>query len=69
MTTISFNNFSAASYTVAPRSPRTSFAAQLARMQAAQENATHLNAVFGVAVRAAAAAVPVLALGYLFVFV
>ncbi len=69
MTTISFNDATALSFTVAPRSPRASFAARLAKLQAAHDNSTHLNAIFGVAVRAAAAAVPVLAMGYLFVFV
>jgi hypothetical protein len=69
MTTLSYNDFSDVRYVAANRSPRKSFAARLAALQAAQEQSPHLNAVFGAAVRVAAAAVPVCVLAYLFVFV
>ena len=67
MTTISMNaNF--ATY-AADRSPRKSFAAQLAELQARQEQAPHLSAVVGAASRLALAAIPFGALAYLFVYV
>ena len=69
MTTLSFSNTAATTYFAANRSPRQSFAARLAAMQARQEQAPHLTAVFGVAARMALAAMPVGALAWLFVFV
>ena len=65
MTTISFNHNAA--YFAAPKAPRVSFAARLAALQASHEQAPHLNAVFGVAARGAAALVPFAALAWVFV--
>ena len=69
MTTISFTSGDSHTYFAANRSPRQSFAARLAALQASQQPATHLKDVFGVAARFALAAVPVSALAWLFVFV
>jgi hypothetical protein len=66
MTTMTFNDVA---FNVATRAPRTSFAARLAALQARQEQAPHLTSVFGVAARAALAAIPFGALACLFVFV
>ena len=68
MTTMSFNAASGHGYFAADRSPRQSFAARLAALQARQEHAPHLSAVVGVAARLALAAVPAGALAWLFVF-
>ena len=68
MTTMSFNA-DGYTYFAANRSPRQSFAARLAALQARQEQAPHLSAVFGVAARLALAAAPVGVLAWLFVFV
>ncbi len=67
MTTISFNH--SAAYFSAPKAPRISFAATLAALQARQEQAPHLTAVFGVATRAALALVPFVTLAWVFVTV
>jgi len=67
VTTTSFNHAAANFYD--PRAPRMSFAARLAALQAAQDHSPHLTTLFGAAARAAAAAIPVCALAYLFVFV
>ena len=69
MTTISFTNSANHTFFAADYSPRQSFAARLAALQARQEHAPHLTAVFGVAARVALAAVPVGAMAWLFVFV
>ncbi len=69
MTTISFSNTTARTYFAANGSPRQSFAARLALLQARQEQAPHLKDVFGAAARVALAAVPVGAMAWLFVFV
>ena len=69
MTTMSFTNTDGLTYFAAHRSPRQSFAARLATLQARQEQAPHLKDVFGVAARFALAAVPVGAMAWLFVFV
>ncbi len=68
MTTMSFDTTGFTTF-AANRSPRQSFAARLAVLQARQEQAPHLTAVFGVAARFALAAVPAGALAWLFVFV
>ena len=68
MTTISMNAHSFASY-AADRSPRKSFAAHLAQLQARHEQSPHLSAVAGAASRLALAAVPFGGLVYLFVYV
>ena len=67
MTTMTASGFGFTSFTGANRSPRLSFAARLASLQARQEQAPHLSAVFGVAVRGALAAVPFLGLAAIFV--
>ena len=69
MTTMSFSNTDGLVFLVADRSPRHSFAARLAALQARQEQAPHLKGLFGVAARFALAAVPVGAMAWLFVFV
>ena len=69
MTTMSFNNAASHAYFAADRSPRQSFAARLAVLQARQEQAPHLKDLFGAAARVALAAVPVGAMAWLFVFV
>jgi hypothetical protein len=69
MTTLSYNDFSDVRYVAANRSPRKSFAARLAALQAAQEQSPHLTTVFAAAGRIAAAAIPVGVMAYLFVFV
>ncbi len=69
MTTMSFSSTNGQVFQAANRSPRTSFAARLAALQASQEQAPQLRGVFGVAGRFALAAVPVSALAWLFVFI
>ena len=68
MTTLSLNDISYTAW-AAPRAPKTSFAARLVALQARQEQAPHLTAIFGVAVRGALALVPSVALAWLFVTV
>ena len=67
MTTMTASDFGFATFNGANRSPRLSFAARLAALQARQEQAPHLSAIFGVAVRGALAAVPFLGLAVIFV--
>ena len=69
MTTMSFADTGAHTYFAANRSPRQSFAARLAVLQARQEQSPGLSAAVGVAARVALAAVPVSAMAWLFVFV
>ena len=65
MTTISFNH--SAAYFTNIRAPRATYAARLAALQARHEQSPHLTAIFGVAARAALAAVPFATLTWLFV--
>jgi hypothetical protein len=67
MTTMSFND--AASYTwfVAPRSPKLSFAARLAALQAKREQAPHLSDAVRFAASFALALVPFTVLAWVFV--
>ncbi len=67
MTTMTASGFEFTSFAAANRSPRLSFAARLASLQARQEQAPHLSAIFGVAARGALAAVPFLGLAVMFV--
>ncbi len=69
MTTMTFNT--AAGYTsfAADRSPRQSFAARLAALQARQEQSPHLKDAARPVARFALPAVPVTVMGWLFVFV
>ncbi len=68
MTTMSFDAARGANTFAAKRSPRQCFAARLAVLQACQEQAPHLSAVFGVVGRLVLAAAPAGALAWLFVF-
>lgn len=67
MTSITASGYGFATYAAARRSPRLSFAARLATLQARQEQAPHLTAIFGVAARAALALVPFAGLTWVFV--
>jgi hypothetical protein len=66
MTTITASGFGFNGF-VASRSPRQSFAARLAALQARQEQAPLLGAIAGVVARGALAAVPFLGLAVMFV--
>ena len=65
MTTLSFNQ--ADTHFSSVRTPRTSFAARLAALQARHEQATHHTAIAGVVGRGALALVPFLGLAWVFV--
>jgi len=67
MTTMTFNDAASYTYYVAPRSPKLSFAARLAALQAKQEQVPHLSDAAGMAGRFALALVPFSVLAWVFV--